>query len=95
MDNHDHNCKDDCLEIFMILSEYLDQELTTLKCSQIEEHMRRCERCTAFFESFSLTVKLSRKLECHEFFRIHKEVRKKLHNFLKERCNLEGDNRGE
>ena len=79
-------CSDDCLKVFMMLSEYLDRELTDEECDQFEKHINNCEKCKEFFESFSLTVRLSKRLECHEFYQMPRETKIKLHDFLRDKC---------
>ena len=52
----------DCREIFARLSEYLDGELESDICSQLEEHMDDCPPCQAFLETLRRTVAVTRDL---------------------------------
>ena len=54
---HDQNCK----EVFALLSDYLDAELTPETCKEIEEHLAGCPPCIEFLETLKRTVRL-----CHE-----------------------------
>jgi predicted anti-sigma-YlaC factor YlaD len=52
----------DCSEIFAMLSEYLDRELTPSTCRDLEEHLRDCPECIQFVDSLRRTVDL-----CHKY----------------------------
>ncbi len=52
---------DDCKEIFAMLSEYLDAELTPQTCADIEAHLAGCPPCIEFVNSLKKTVRL-----CHD-----------------------------
>ena len=49
-----------CKEMFAALSEYLDAELASGDCEEIEKHLRDCEPCIEFLESLNRTVRLCR-----------------------------------
>jgi anti-sigma factor RsiW len=50
----------DCREVFSLLSEYLDAELPSDACSEIEEHIQGCAPCVEFVESLRKSVDLCR-----------------------------------
>lgn len=52
---HDHGSAS-CREMLEHLSEYLDGELDSASCAEIESHMRGCEPCVAFLRSLRATV---------------------------------------
>ncbi len=47
-----------CLKIFRRLSAYLDGDLRPNLCKEIERHMKGCDNCCAFFNTFKKTVEL-------------------------------------
>ncbi len=51
---HHQNCK----EVFAMLSEYLDRELTVESCEEIEAHLADCPPCIEFLHSLKRTVGL-------------------------------------
>jgi predicted anti-sigma-YlaC factor YlaD len=51
---HDESCK----EIFAMLSQYLDRELSAESCECIEAHLADCPCCIDFLNSLKRTVKL-------------------------------------
>jgi anti-sigma factor (TIGR02949 family) len=53
--------KDDCKEVFALLSEYLDAELNPENCEEIKQHLAGCPPCIEFLESLKRTVSL-----CHD-----------------------------
>ncbi len=56
--NHD---KGKCHEVFALLSEYLDKELTPLTGAEIEAHLAGCPPCIEFLNSLKRSVRL-----CHD-----------------------------
>ena len=60
MASHEHNEK--CKEVFSLLSEYLDLELPSDACQEIEAHLVGCPPCIEFAESLRKTVDL-----CHRY----------------------------
>ncbi|PID76266.1 MAG: hypothetical protein CSB22_00025 [Deltaproteobacteria bacterium] len=59
--SHQHNRH--CLGLFKKLSEYIDHELDTATCQQIEDHISHCPPCHACLETLKATAGLCRKLE--------------------------------
>lgn len=53
------NCKD----LFAVLSQYLDAELTPIDCAAIEQHIAGCPPCVEFVNSLKKTVELCRSTE--------------------------------
>lgn len=51
----------DCQRILQFVSEYLDNELPSTHCSEIESHMRDCARCQAFLSSLKKSIQLCRE----------------------------------
>ena len=49
-----------CNEIFALLSEYLNLELSADACKAIEQHLAGCPPCIEFAESLRKTVELCR-----------------------------------
>lgn len=55
---HVHSEK--CKEVFALLSDYLNLELPTDACAEIESHLAGCAPCVEFAESLRKTVELCR-----------------------------------
>ena len=53
--------KGKCRDVFGLLSEYLDRELTPQTCAEIEAHLAGCPPCIEFLNSLKRTVRL-----CHD-----------------------------
>jgi RNA polymerase sigma-70 factor (ECF subfamily) len=51
----------DCGRVFALLSEYLDQELATASCDELEDHLRDCPECIQFVRSLKRSTQL-----CHQ-----------------------------
>ena len=47
-----------CKEIFALLSEYLDMELTPDSCLELESHLEGCPPCIDFLESLRKSINL-------------------------------------
>ena len=54
---------DNCKEVFALLSEYLDAELTPQTCEELKAHLAGCPPCIEFLESLKRTVSLCRCCE--------------------------------
>ncbi len=50
-----------CKDVFALLSEYLDAELTPESCGEIEKHLAGCPPCIEFLQSLKKSIRL-----CHE-----------------------------
>ena len=50
-----------CEEIFTVLSEYIDGELSKELCEAIRAHNEDCLPCQSFVETFTKTIELVRK----------------------------------
>ena len=50
-----------CEEIFTVLSEYIDGELSEELCEAIRAHNGDCPPCQAFVQTFTKTIELVRK----------------------------------
>lgn len=59
-DCHDHKS---CLEMFEKLSEYLDNELDSMTCEDIERHAAACISCKVCMETLKRTVDLCKNLD--------------------------------
>ena len=53
-----------CKEIFALLSDYLDLDLSSGDCRHIEEHLAGCPACVEFVESLRKTIALCHEYEC-------------------------------
>ncbi len=64
MSAHQHS--KECKEIFALLSQYLDTELSPETCSEIEAHLKDCTPCIEFAESLKKTIALCRECSTTE-----------------------------
>ena len=53
----------DCDRIFAQLSAYLDRELASADCEELERHIRDCGPCVEFVESLKKSVRLCRQYQ--------------------------------
>lgn len=51
----------DCETVFALLSEYLDQELPSSDCEELERHIAGCPDCVKFVDSLRKSVRLGRQ----------------------------------
>ncbi len=52
-ETHPENCK----QMFALLSEYLDHEMTPQSCEELEQHLKHCPPCIEFLESLKRSVR--------------------------------------
>ena len=55
---NDNNCG----RVLGLLSEYLDRELASATCDQLEEHLRGCPECLELVRSLRRSLQLCRQL---------------------------------
>lgn len=55
-----------CKEIFAVLSEYLDMELTPDSCQELKSHIAGCPPCIEFVESLRKSIDLCREYSTAE-----------------------------
>ncbi len=55
-----HKHGPECKEVFALLSQYLDRELSEADCAEIERHIEGCGPCVQFLDSLRKTVELCR-----------------------------------
>lgn len=46
----------DCSRVFALLSEYLDKQLASATCEELEEHLSGCPQCIQFVQSLKRSV---------------------------------------
>jgi hypothetical protein len=61
-----HQPSEHCKEIFSLLSQYLDLELPSDACQEIETHLHDCAPCIEFAASLRKTVELCRRYQPDE-----------------------------
>ena len=76
-----------CREIFENLSAYIDEELDPSLCEEIQDHMKGCDPCVAFFNTLKKTVVLYKY--CGKDEMVPQEVHIDLHRFLRRTCQSE------
>jgi anti-sigma factor RsiW len=52
--------QNDCRDVFEMLSEYIDGDLPTDTCEEIEKHIADCAPCVQFVESLRKSVSVYR-----------------------------------
>jgi anti-sigma factor RsiW len=55
-----HEPSEQCKEVFAVLSEYLDMELSPAACEELETHLEGCPPCIEFVESLRKSIDLCR-----------------------------------
>jgi anti-sigma factor RsiW len=55
-----------CRELVELLLEFLAGELKADCCEEIRRHLSHCPPCEAYFESYRITITLSKNLPCRE-----------------------------
>jgi anti-sigma factor RsiW len=53
-----------CKELCALLIDFVSGDLPVEHRERIEQHLRKCPPCVAYFESYQMTIKLTRKLPC-------------------------------
>lgn len=51
-----------CRELFAVLSEFLDGELSAADCRWLKRHLRGCQPCLAYLKTLETTAGACRKL---------------------------------
>lgn len=57
---HDHS---QCMDCFSKLSEYIDSELGSAVCKDIEKHLENCACCSSCLKSLRKTIELCRSMD--------------------------------
>jgi anti-sigma factor (TIGR02949 family) len=68
----------DCKQVFALLSEYLDAELSPAGCEEIRAHLAGCPPCIEFLESLKRTIRLCHRSESAEAPPLAPETREQL-----------------
>ena len=73
----------DCQKIFEGLSDYIDEELATKTCLEIEKHLEGCDNCRIVVNTLRRTVTLYHSMEREEVpgdasLRLHATIRMEL-----------------
>ncbi len=83
MSEHSH-----CQELLSSLSDYVDGELGAELCSQLERHLRECQRCKVVVDTLKKTVELyqdtSDEVDLPDDVRQRLYLRLELQDFLRE-----------
>lgn len=61
-----HQPTEKCREVFALLSDYLNLELSPDTCNAVEAHLNGCAPCIEFTETLRKTVDLCRRYETTE-----------------------------
>jgi anti-sigma factor RsiW len=51
-----------CRELVELLCDYVSNELPPQRRDHVEQHVARCPSCAAYFQSYSVVVRLTRRL---------------------------------
>jgi len=79
-----------CREVFSLLSEYLNLELPTGACQEIETHLAGCPPCIEFAESLRKTVELCRRYRPRELPSRWRRTRGSSSSMLTKGCSVLG-----
>lgn len=71
-----------CLDYINELNDYLDGEIDSSLCAEIEAHIGQCNNCRIMVDSMRQTVQLCREGKPEQ---LPAELENKLNNLLKER----------
>jgi anti-sigma factor RsiW len=52
-----------CKEAIDVLADYLDSALTEAQLAQLEEHLKVCDPCVAYFRTYRRTRELAARVE--------------------------------
>jgi anti-sigma factor RsiW len=69
-----------CRDIVELLDDYLDGALERADAAALEAHLKDCQDCTAFLETYRGTVRASRHLSASQ---LPDELRQRLLGFLR------------
>jgi anti-sigma factor RsiW len=80
----------ECKEIFELLSEYIDAELTPELCDSVKRHIEGCGPCVEFVESLRKTVELCQQYRSGAIppslgEQVRRELRRAYDDFLSSR----------
>jgi anti-sigma factor RsiW len=53
-----------CRELCEVLIDFVADDLPAEQRQLIEQHLCKCPPCVAYFESYQITIKLTRQLPC-------------------------------
>ena len=77
-----------CKEMIQVLTEYLEDDLSTEEKARFEQHMSKCSPCMAFLRTYETSSELATNaLRAEE---IPDEVQERIRSFLKEKLGLHG-----
>jgi anti-sigma factor RsiW len=60
---HIHEAGESCKQLLSTLGEYVDGALSEELCSELERHMKDCERCRIVVDTLKKTIDLYQELE--------------------------------
>jgi len=71
-----------CEELLKIISDYIDGEIETSICQELERHLQDCDPCKIVIDTVRKTILLYKGAEVYE---IPYELSERLHNLLWEK----------
>ena len=72
-----------CKELAYMLADYFDGSMDPRLREELDDHLSRCEPCTAFTKTFQVTCRETRKLREDIEYAIPTEVRERLETFVR------------
>jgi anti-sigma factor RsiW len=77
--HHVHECEDheSCKHLLSTLGDYVDGELSVELCTELEQHMKGCQRCRVVVDTMKKTIELYH--ETNEETLLPKDVRERLY----------------
>ena len=77
-----------CKEVIQVLTEYLEDDLSTEEKARFEHHMSECSPCMAFLRTYETSCELATNaLRAKE---IPDELQERVRSFLREKLGLRG-----
>jgi len=74
-----------CRDVVRLMGDYQDQELSTTLKARIDSHIRSCDCCQEFKNSYEATVELAATLGEHE---VPNDVQNRLRKSLNQKLGL-------
>ncbi|MEA3222319.1 MAG: zf-HC2 domain-containing protein [Thermodesulfobacteriota bacterium] len=54
-----------CKKIIALLYDYMDEDLPPDLMEEVSSHLDKCKMCKTLFHTYSLTIRLTNKVETH------------------------------
>jgi anti-sigma factor RsiW len=72
-----------CSEFLALLDDLIDNEVTSVTRTELEQHLRGCDHCEVTLNTTRKTIEIYRS---HEIFELPPDLRERLHAAIMTRC---------